>query len=151
MRKMMFALALLAFATPLFASDPFAGTWKLSSAKTRYTTGTAPKAVTIVIEEQGANFQVNASGTNSDGSPLSVKYTVPIEGGTGTVQEGDFDGIIAKQVSDRVREQSYTKGGSELRTRRMTVSEDGKTMKSSVTGTGMQGKKVAGVDVYDKQ
>jgi hypothetical protein len=151
MRKMMFALALLAFATPLFASDPFAGTWKLNSAKTKYTIGTAPKTVTLVIEEQGANLQVTATGTSSDGSPLSVKYTVPIQGGTGTVEAGDFDGITAKQISNHARDNSYTKGGKEIRTRQITVSEDGKTMKSTVTGTGMQGEKVAGVDVYDKQ
>jgi len=151
MMKMIFALALLAFATPLFASDPFAGTWKLNPAKTKYTTGTAPKAVTLVIEEQGANLLVTATGTNADGSPVSVTYTVPIKGGAGTVQTGDFDGITAKQVSDHVRENSYTKGGTELRTRRMTVSEDGKSLKSIVTGTGTNGQKVDGVDVYDKQ
>jgi hypothetical protein len=80
-----------------------------------------------------------------------VKYTVPIEGGAGTVEAGDFDGITAKQISNHARDNSYTKGGNEIRTRQMTISEDGKTMKSTVAGTGMQGGKVAGVDVYDKQ
>jgi hypothetical protein len=151
MRKIIFALTLLAFATPLFASDPFAGTWKLNPDKTKYTTGTAPKSVTLVIEEQGANLLVTATGTNANGSPISVTYSIPIKGGAGTVQSGDFDGITAKQVSDHVRVNSYTKGGNEIRTRRMTVSNDGKSMQSAVAGTGVQGEKVAGVDVYDKQ
>ncbi|HEY6375957.1 MAG TPA: hypothetical protein VIX90_10590 [Edaphobacter sp.] len=151
MRKMFCALVLLAFATPLLASDPFAGTWTLNSAKTKYTTGTPSKNVTLVIEEQGTNLMVTATGNRGDGSPLSVKYTVPVKGGMGSVEQGDFDGISAKQVSAHIRENTYTKDGKQIRMRRMVVSEDGKTMKSTLSGTGTDGKPAAGVDVYDKQ
>ncbi|HWW23216.1 MAG TPA: hypothetical protein VNY78_04895 [Edaphobacter sp.] len=151
MRKMFCTLVLLAFATPLLAIDPFTGTWTLNSAKTKYTTGTPPRNVTIVIEEQGANLMVTATGNAGDGSPISVKYMVPVKGGMGSVEQGDFDGISAKQVSAHVRENSYMKGGKQIRTRRMTVSDDGKTMKSVLSGTGADGKPAAGVDFYDKQ
>lgn len=151
MRKIMYALVLLAFATPLFASDPFTGTWKLNPDKTKYTTGAPPKELTAVIEQQGANIQVTATGTYDDGSPLSVKYTIPAKGGVGTVQEGDFDGISAKMVSSHVREMHYMKGGKEIRTRRMVLSADGKTMQTTVKGTNAAGKEVAGVDFFDKQ
>jgi len=103
MRKLLCLLTLLVVATPLFAADPFAGTWTLNPAKTKYTTGTPAKNITLVIAEQGPNLQVTATGTNSDGSPVSVKYTVPVSGGKGTVQEGDFDGITSKQISANVR------------------------------------------------
>ena len=83
MRKILYSVVMLALATPLFASDPFVGTWKLDSAKTKYTTGTPPRELTAVIEEQGANLVVTATGTSADGSPLSVKYTVPVAGGAG--------------------------------------------------------------------
>jgi hypothetical protein len=151
MRKTIYALALLAFATPLFAQDPFAGTWKLNTEKTKYTTGAPPKEVTVVVVEQGADLQVTATGTNNDGSPVSVKYTAPIKGGAGTVQEGDFNGINTKVISARVRENHYTKDGKELRTRRMVVSGDGKTMQTTVKGTNAKGEKVNGVDFFDKQ
>ncbi|MCU1253371.1 MAG: hypothetical protein JWQ49_6400 [Edaphobacter sp.] len=151
MRKLLCLLTLLVFATPLFAADPFAGTWKLNTAKTKYTTGTPPKEITLVIEEQGPNLLVTATGTNSDGSPISVKYTVPISGGAGSMQEGDNSGITSKQISANVRENSYSKDGKELRTRHMVVSKDGKTMTSKVKGTNPNGKPVDGTDVYDKQ
>jgi hypothetical protein len=151
MRKLLCLLTLLVFATPLFAADPFAGTWKLNTAKTKYTTGTPPKEITLVIEEQGPNLLVTATGTNSDGSPISVKYTVPISGGAGTMQEGDNSGITSKQISANVRENNYSKDGKELRTRHMVVSKDGKTMTSKVKGTNPNGKLVDGTDVYDKQ
>lgn len=152
MRKILCALVLLAFATPLLAADnPFVGTWTRNAAKSKYTTGAQPKSVTIVIEQQGDNLQVTATGTGSDGTPVSVKYTVPIKGGAGTVQAGDFDAISAKQISANVRENTYSKDGKEIRTRRQMVSKDGKTMTSTIKGTGTDGKPAAGTDVYDKQ
>ncbi|MBV9765035.1 MAG: hypothetical protein JOZ48_09350, partial [Acidobacteriaceae bacterium] len=80
MHKLISTFALFAFATTSFAQSPFVGTWKLDTAKTKYTAGDPAKDVTLVVEEQGDNLQVTATGTNADGSPLSVKYTVPVKG-----------------------------------------------------------------------
>jgi hypothetical protein len=151
MRKIVFMTALLALATPLFAADPFEGTWKLNAAKSKYTTGTPAKDVTLVIESQGENYQVTATGSYQDGSPISVKYTVPKAGGAGTAQEGPFDAVSSKRVSARVRENRYTKNGKQTLTRRIVVSQDGKTLRITVKGTDAQGKPVAGVDVFEKQ
>jgi hypothetical protein len=151
MRKIAYMIALLALAVPLFAADPFVGTWKLDPAKSKYTAGSAPKDITLVIEEQGDNLQVTASGTYQDGSPISVKYTVPKAGGAGTAQEGPFDAITSKRISARVRENRYTQNGKETMSRRIVVSQDGKTLRVTAKGTDAQGKPVAGVDVFDKQ
>jgi len=151
MRKLLCLLALLVFATPLFATDPFVGTWTLNTAKTKYTTGSPPKNATLVIEEQGANLQTTVTGTSSDGAPVSVKFTVPISGGTGSIQAGDADGITSKRISANVRENTYTKDGKETRTRHIVISKDGKTMTSKVKGTNPNGNPVDGTDVYDKQ
>jgi hypothetical protein len=151
MRKLLCLLTLLVFAAPLFAADPYAGTWTLNTAKTKYTTNTPAKNLTLVIEEQGPNLQVTATGTNSDGSPISVKFTIPVSGGAGTVQEGDFNGITSKRVSANVRDNSYTKDGKEIRSRHIVISKDGKTMTSKVKGTNPNGNPVDGTDVYDKQ
>jgi hypothetical protein len=151
MRKIMYVIAMLVIAMPLFAADPFVGTWKLDPAKSKYTAGSAPKDVTIVIEEQGDTYQVAATGTYADGSPISVKYTIPKAGGTGTVQEGPFDAVTSKRVSARVRENTYTKNGKETVSRRVVVSRDGKTLTTTVKGTGPQGTPLAGTDIFNKQ
>ncbi|MEG9436851.1 hypothetical protein JAO29_11830 [Edaphobacter sp. HDX4] len=151
MPKILVALTLLALSTPLFAKDPFAGTWKLNAEKSRYTAGTKPSDVTIVIEDQGNTIQVTATGTYADSSPLSVKYTMPAQGGQGTPEQGDFDAITAKMINDHVRELRYMKNGQELRTRRLVVSKDGKTMTTTVNGTDPKGNKLAGTDVFDRQ
>jgi hypothetical protein len=151
LHKLISTLALFALAGTLFAQNPFAGTWKLDPAKTKYTTGEPPKDVTLVIEEQGDNIQVTATGTNADGSPLSVKYTVPIKGGAGQVQEGPYSAISSKLVSANVRVNTYSKDGKVISSRRTEVSKDGKTLRSTVKGINADGKTVAGTDVYDKQ
>jgi hypothetical protein len=151
MRKLLCLLTLLVFATPLFAEEPIAGTWALNTAKTKYTTGTPPKNVTLVIEEQGTNLLTTVTGTNSDGSPISVKFTVPISGGPGSIQAGDANAITSKRISANVRENTYTKDGKEIRSRHIVISKDGKTMTSKVKGTNANGKPVDGTDVYDKQ
>lgn len=151
MHKLISAVALFAFAGTLLAQSPFVGTWKLDTAKTKYTSGEPPKDVTLVIEEQGDNLQVTATGTNADGSPLSVKYTVPVKGGAGQVQEGPYDAISSKSVSTNVRENSYSKNGKQVSSRRVVVSKDGKTIRSTVKGIDATGKTVAGTDVFEKQ
>jgi hypothetical protein len=151
MRKLLCLLTLLVFATPLFAAEPFAGTWTLNTAKTKYTTGSPPTNVTLVIEEQGTNLLTTVTGTNSDGSPISIKFTVPISGGTGSIQAGDANGITSKRISANVRENTYTKDGKEIRTRHIVISKDGKTMTSKVKGMNPAGSPVEGTDVYDKQ
>ena len=127
MHKLIPALALIACATSMLAQSPFAGTWKLDTAKTKYSSGQPPKQVTVAIQEQGDNLQVTATGTNADGSPLSLKYTVPLKGGEGQVESSAYDSISSKVVRTNVRENSYGKGGKVVTTRRVVVSEDGKT------------------------
>ena len=151
MRNLFRAVVVFVCAGVLLAESPFAGTWKLDSAKTKYTTGTPPKDVTLTIEEQGDMMQVTASGTNSDGSPISVKYVIPASGGVAKVQEGPYEGITSKRISDTVRHNTYTKDGKQVSTRHLVVSKDGKTLRSTVKGTNVLGQAVSGTDVFEKQ
>jgi hypothetical protein len=151
MRKLLCLLALLTFSVPLLAQSPFVGTWKLDTAKSKYTKGAPPTNLTLVIEEQGTNLKATATGTASDGSPISAGFIVPIKGGTGTVQAGEFNGVTSKVISANVRDNTYLKDGKEWRTRHMTVSSDGKTMTSRVKGMNTAGTPIDGTDVFEKQ
>jgi len=151
LHKLISAVALFAFASTLAAQSPFAGTWKLDSSKTKYTTGEPPKDVTLVIEEQGDNLQVTASGTNADGSPLSVKYAIPLKGGAGQIQAGPYDAVSSKFVSANARENTFSKDGKQVSVRRSVVSKDAKTIRSTFKGKIASGQAAAGTDVYEKQ
>jgi hypothetical protein len=151
LRKLISAFTLLAFAGTLLAQSPFVGTWKLDTAKTKYTRGEPPKDLTLVIEEQGDNLQLTGTGTNADGSPLSTKFTVPVKGGDGQVQKGPYDAITEKVIKPNVREATWSKDGKVVITRRGVVSQDGKTFRSTVKGVNPAGKPFAGTEVFEKR
>src|SRR5664279_3058898 len=150
MRKILYALVLLAVATPLFASDVLVGTWKINPDKSKYTAGSPTKDLQVVIVEEGANLQVTATGTNTDGSPLLIKYTIPVKGGIGVVQQAWYDGVVSKVISTNVRENKFSKDGKVVRTRTSTVSADGKTCSITMKGLDATGKPSVGVDVLEK-
>jgi hypothetical protein len=135
----------------LAQSDPMVGTWKLNPAKSKYTSGSAPKAETLSVAQAGDQYQVTITGTAPDGTPISVKYTVPVKGGAGKVQAGFYDAVSGKKINDNTLELSEMKSGKEMLHVRVVVSKDGKTQRATVKGTDPQGKPVAGVGVLEKQ
>jgi hypothetical protein len=152
LKKLIWPAALVLFASTVFAQSPLVGTWKLDNAKTKYETGPPPKDLTLVIEEKGDSLQVTVTGTNADGSPLNLKYTVPEKGGAGQVQDGKaYDGVTSKRLSAYVRDNTYMKDGKKVSTRHVVVSKDGKMMRSSVKGNNALGNPIAGTDVFEKQ
>ena len=96
---------------------------------------------------------MTVTGSNSDDSSLSVKYTVPMKGGTGQVEAGGdvFDAVSSKRINSNQRENTYTKGGKNAGTRRSVVSEDGKTLTNTFKGTDAQGNPATSTQVFDKK
>jgi hypothetical protein len=147
-------LALLSLSVPLviWAADPFVGTLKLNLTKSHYTTGTPPKEQTITTSESGDNQDTTVTFTPADGSPISYHFMTPMKGGTGSVVQGaGFDAVTAKQINANTRELHFTQGAKDVRTARITVSKDGKTMRTTLKGTDPLGKPVDATLVYDKQ
>jgi hypothetical protein len=87
MHKLLSTVAVFAFAGTLFGQGPFVGTWKLDTAKTKFTAADLGKNVTVIIEQQGGNLGVTTAATGAEGSPYSLKYTVPLKGGVGQLRE----------------------------------------------------------------
>ena len=146
-------ICLALFASALFAESPLVGTWKLDPTKSKYSTGNGPKNLTVVTEEKDGDLQITATGTAADGTPISVKFTVPEKGGAGKVLEGtaEYDGITAKPVTGNVLDTTTTKNGKEVATRHTVVSKDGKTVRSTVKGINAQGNPVSATEVFEKQ
>lgn len=143
--------AFLAFSATLLAADPFVGTWKLNSTKTKFTTGVAPKEQTLTFTEEGNTLHIMVKGTSTDGKAISSHFTVPTAGGTGTIIESYYDGVSTKIISPTQRETTYTKGGKPVYTAKSRISADGKTLTVNVNGTNPLGQTVAGTAVYDKE
>jgi hypothetical protein len=151
MRYAKLTFALLGLAATLVAAEPFAGTWKLNSAKTKYKTGTAPKEQTATIAEAGSDLDVTISGTAADGSAIMSHYTVAAQGGDGKIIQSPYEAVSGKRIGPNEREVRYSKGGKVVLTTHSKISADGKTLTVNLKGTDVQGKPVVGVVVYDKQ
>ena len=152
MRYTRLMLVLLVFASTLCAADSFVGTWKMNPAKTKYKMGTAPKEQTVTITETGSDLNVKVAGTATDGSKISIAYTVPSAGGTGKILEPSaYDGISGKRIGANEREISYMKGGKSVYTAHSKVSADGSSLSVASKGVNPMGQTVEADVVYDKQ
>ena len=151
MRYSKLVFVLLAFAGLSMAADPFVGTWKLNSAKTKYKTGMPPKEQTVTFSEEGSDLHVMVKGTSSDGQAISAHFTVPIQGGTGKLIESPYEAVSGKNVNANERDTSFSKGGKVVYTANAKRSANGKIMTVAVKGTNPSGQTVDGTNFYDKQ
>jgi hypothetical protein len=154
-RKSISFVVLLTFASTLLsAADAFVGTWRLNATKSKYSGGPRDiKDATLVVQEQGDKYQVTVSGTYADGSPVSVKYTIPKRGGAGQVQQGGngiFDAVASKRISSTELETTYMKDGNYAGTRRSVVSRRTR-MTNTFESTNDEGIPVTSVQVFEKQ
>ena len=138
MRKGILVLAILGFAGSLSGLDPFIGTWKMIPEKSTFTSGRSPKYETVVIRQEGYHYRVVIKGAESDGSPISVEYTVLIKGGDGEVIDGPYDAVSSKRVNASTRVTRF-KRGKESRTVRAVTTKDGKALTATIRGTEAQG------------
>ena len=135
----------------VLAADANVGTWKLNSAKSKFTPGT-PKNDTVIVEVMGDNMKVTVDGTDGDGKPAHNVWTGKFDGKDYSVT-GDpaSDMRSYTKVNDRTLTLALKKGGKVTTTGRIVLSADGKSRTVTITGTDPQGKKVASTAVYDKR
>lgn len=62
---------LLVAGVALAQSHPFAGTWKLNTAKSKYTAGAPPKEETVTVETKGSQEQLTLKGMAANGTPIA--------------------------------------------------------------------------------
>ena len=143
---------LVMFGSSLLAqSNPWAGTWKLNVAKSKYTGGPAPQSSTRTYEAQANGVKFTSETTAADGSHTSVSYTASFDGKDYPVTGTTNSDTIALKRSGNTFESTLKKGGKVVSTGKNTVSKDGKVMTYSPKGTDAKGKPVSSVQVWDKQ
>jgi hypothetical protein len=139
------------FATAVWATSPFIGTLKLDLAKTKFTAGEPPRDETLVASDAGDRATVAMTGTTASGRPISMRYAVPAKGGAAEIQEAPCDAMTVTRTGANVTDSVCTRGGRQIGTRHTEISEDGKTITATVDGIDPLGRRVSGVEVYDKQ
>jgi hypothetical protein len=135
-------------------SNPLVGTWKLNLDKSKYDPGPAPKSLVRKVEVAGDGVKYTFEGVAADGKPLTYSFTVKFDGKDnpvmGTAPNG-ADTISATRTDAHHYTATLKKGGKEVGTSKVTVSDDGMTTTVDATGTNLAGVKGHDVQVYDKQ
>ena len=143
----------IAASVTLTAADVISGTWKLNTAKSKYSPGPAPKNTTVTISMDGDWVVSKAQGVDSDGKPFTSSNRYKFDGKEYPYKTTLVDGTISiKRIDDFQSEAAIKgKGGKGSTTSKAVISKDGKTRTLTTMGTNAEGKPVNNVVVYDRQ
>ena len=153
--KRIMVLTALVSGVLLAQSNPFIGTWKLNTAKSKYNPGPAPQSITRTVEAQGSGVKYSSEGTAGDGSHVSYSYTANYDGKdnpiSGTGAPNGADTIAIKRVNANTQSTTLKKAGKVVQTSQAVVSKDGKVTTITSKGTNVKGEPTNNVAVWDKQ
>jgi hypothetical protein len=148
-------LTFVACGSLLAQGNPFAGTWKLNVAKSKFEPGPAPKSQTRTVVAQGEGAKYSFDGVGADGTSFSYSFTVKYDGKdcpvTGTGMPGGADTIALKRIGANKVEATLKRGGKEIGKAEAEVSSDGKVSTVKSKGKAPDGKEYHSEAVYDKQ
>jgi hypothetical protein len=160
MKRLLYLFAFLLLTTvavrPLLAEDnPFVGTWKLNTAKSKFEGAPAPKSQTRTITAEGNSVKYSFEGVAADGTPFAFSFVTNYDGKdcpvTGTGTPAGADSISLKRVNTHKIEGVLKKGGKEVGRVTSEVSKDGKVATVKGEGKGADDKVYSTDTVYDKQ
>jgi hypothetical protein len=145
------SLALCLLSTTAFAADTM-GTWKLNTAKSKYTGMAAPKEMTVVYSPQGAGWKYSAKGTSAKGEPINSSF-IYVKDGDEIATTGFplWDGLVLTNAKAAEATGAIKRQGKAVGNLSRTISADGKTMTIRGKLTGPDGKPVTYDAVYEKQ
>jgi hypothetical protein len=133
------------------APIPGLATWKLDVAKSKFSPGPAPKALTVTFSAAGQGVKAVIDGVAPDGTKIHWEYTANFDGKPYRVTgNGDGDMVVMTRVDANTIETAYTLKGKPAVVNRRAVSADGKTLTVTSTGTNAQGQKVNNMQVFER-
>ena len=134
------------------AGENWLGTWKMNTAKSKYSPGPAPKSLTLTWEATADGIKHASEGVNGEGEPMHSGYVTKYDGAdvpyTGNP---DADMASAKKIDDSTLEVTVKKMGKVLGVTKVVVSKDGKTITATSTGKDSKGATVMDTIIDEKQ
>jgi hypothetical protein len=133
-------------------NDPVVGTWELNLKKSKYVPGPLPQCETRVYETNGKQLIVSVSSIGADGNTTVARSTYVYDGKDYAVTGNlDFDSQAITQIDRYEIKSTLKKSGKVVQTGTRRVSQDGKTLTVTFTGTNAKGEKVNQLLVYDRR
>ncbi len=122
------------------------GVWKLNVAKSQFSPGPGPSSDTVTI---GADHKVTVEEVRANGQNVNYSFT-PSEGVAVPITGMQDATIMEKRIDSHTVEHTWKMGEMTLNGRAV-ISDDGKTMTYTMTGTAPDGTPVHNVEIYEKQ
>jgi hypothetical protein len=144
-------VGVLAASLTLSAADMLSGTWKLNTAKSKYSPGPAPQSLTVTYSMDGDWVVAKSEGVSSEGKATSYTNRYKFDGKEYPYKTLIVEGMISLKRIDDMHTEAVIKGGKGQTTSHAVISKDGKTRTLTTTGTNAEGKPMKNVAVYDKQ
>jgi len=140
-------------ATTTFAQAPkaLAGTWKLNTAKSKFSPGPAPKSMTVTYTPEGDSVKIVAEVAPADGASQRWEMTGKYDGKDYPMTGNPAaDTVSFKRIDDHKGESTFKKDGKVVATNTRTLSADGKTLTIVSKGTTADGKPRTDTQVFER-
>jgi hypothetical protein len=134
-------------------SSSLIGSWKLNLDKSKFSPGTAPRSITLIYEQDGQNIRNIGQITDAKGNSVTG-VNIHIYDGQPHPSTGDpdYDATAYTRVDANTIIFTRLKAGKLIATGTLVVSQDGKTLSVTITGSGTSGGGATpGTAVFDKQ
>lgn len=139
-------------ATAADAPDPVVGTWKLDTARSKFTPGPGPKSQTRTYVETAQGTAMTFTGVAANGSSMSGQSTFKYDGKDYKITGSpDYDTMSLKRLNGSTVRVDLKKGGKVVGTTVRTISGRGKVLTLASRGKGATGAAFDNVMVFDKQ
>lgn len=143
---------LSAFAESLAVWVEMMGTWRLSTAKSKYVGVPMPKQMTATYTLEGTGWRFEASGISSTGEPVRMSYTYVKDGAEiSTTGFPYWDTIIIDRGAAREGSATMKRHGIAVGQMTRSISADAKTLTIHSNVTTPEGNTVSWVAVYEKE
>jgi hypothetical protein len=134
------------------AAADYSGTWKLNTAKSKYTGIPMPKEQTATYTPKGTGYEYVVKGTSATGQPIQSSFTYVKDGEEAKATGFPYwDSMVIKGGTSNKTTVTLKRAGKNVGTVHRTLSADGKTLTLNGTVTLPDGKKGTYLAVYDKQ
>lgn len=133
------------------SAEPWAGTWRLNVAKSKYSPGPAPRSQTTRIEAMANGIKTVTDQVDAQGMATHNEVSAMFDG-----KEYELKGAAPPTTRvyarvDRGYQFVARVSGKVTTTTRSVVSADGKTRTNTTTGTNPQGQAVNNVAIWERQ
>jgi len=151
MLKKTFAGLAVAAALAWGAADPFAGLWRLNLAKSKLPPP-LPRSQTVRIEVEGGTIRMREDIVNERGEHLIITLEAGFDGRDYPIYgTSHADTVAYERVDERTLRATIKKAGRVVMKETVVVSEDGRTVTGTYSGTDASGRTVTASAVFDRQ